>query len=340
MDKRQSNKILSVIVPVFNGEKYLSECLKALLNQGLAEQDYEVIVVNDGSTDETESIIDLFCKHSSIIKKVNKSNGGVSSARNMGIETSQSSYITFVDADDKIGDNVYSAIMQYVLKNNLDGFFFEKTRDEQTLVHDISIFDIEAKANICSSLEASGIGGVIYKNSILTEHKILFDTLMINAEDLLFNFYYAQRVHKVGNVLLPFYFYRTNDDSVTRRLFRNRTVYGDLTAREYRCYLSLLRFLTKLNENRIEYSQSLLCERLLSVMMREILWTGVRSFYNPITVLNDISSHGLSLTDIRFKYIEGDSFKQWVKNGIKCFLRYPVIFKGICFAWRHIKGKM
>lgn len=338
MEKEHSNKLLSVIVPVFNGEQYLGECLQSLINQGLTERDYEIIVVNDGSNDGTESIIDLFSKEFSMIKKVNKSNGGVSSARNMGIETSQGSYITFVDADDKIGNHVYSVVMQYILENNLDGFLFGITRDEKALVCDISILAFNKQATLCSSWDVRGAGGVIYKKSILQKNKILFDTSMSNTEDLLFNFYYTQGVSRVGSTRLPCYFYRMNHDSVTATLFQNKTFYGDLQAREYKCYSSLLTFVIKVNEYRAEHPQNLLCERLMSIMLRELLWTGMRSFYNPVTVLNDINKNGLSLADMTFKHIEGDSFKQRVKNGAKYFLRYPVIYKGACFAWRIMKG--
>ncbi len=72
---------LSIIVPVYNGERYLQDCLVSLTRQGMDCKDYEVIVVNDGSTDGTEKIIDDFCKENSNFKKINKNNGGVSQFR-------------------------------------------------------------------------------------------------------------------------------------------------------------------------------------------------------------------------------------------------------------------
>lgn len=77
---------LSVIVPVYNCEKYLSECLDSLARQEFKKDKHEVIIVNDGSIDGTESIIDEYCTKYEYMYKLNKSNGGVSSARNAGIQ--------------------------------------------------------------------------------------------------------------------------------------------------------------------------------------------------------------------------------------------------------------
>ena len=80
---------LSVIVPVYNGEKYLEECLLSLTRQGFKVGEHQVIVVNDGSTDGTEKIIDKFCTEFGYFVKANKTNGGVSSARNLGLQVAK-----------------------------------------------------------------------------------------------------------------------------------------------------------------------------------------------------------------------------------------------------------
>lgn len=77
---------LSVIVPVYNGEKYLRECLDSLTRQDFEKNLHEVLIVNDGSTDNTESIIDEYCAKFDYMRKLNKPNGGVSDARNAGIQ--------------------------------------------------------------------------------------------------------------------------------------------------------------------------------------------------------------------------------------------------------------
>lgn len=108
---------VSVIVPVYNGEKFIEECIKNVLNQTLEE--FELIIINDGSTDNT---LDICKRNSEIDKKIriiNQENKGVSSARNKGIEQSNGEYICFVDCDDKIEDNYLEELYNTCEENNV-----------------------------------------------------------------------------------------------------------------------------------------------------------------------------------------------------------------------------
>ena len=108
---------ISVIVPVYNGEKFIEECIKNVLNQTLEE--FELIIINDGSTDNT---LDICKRNSEIDKKIriiNQENKGVSSARNKGIEQSNGEYICFVDCDDKIEDNYLEELYNTCEENNV-----------------------------------------------------------------------------------------------------------------------------------------------------------------------------------------------------------------------------
>ena len=91
---------VSVIVPVYNTYDYLNKCLDSLVNQSF--KDYEIIIVNDGSTDDSEKIIKKYQKKYSNIKYYYKENGGLSSARNYGIKYANGDYIAFVDSDDYV----------------------------------------------------------------------------------------------------------------------------------------------------------------------------------------------------------------------------------------------
>ncbi len=93
-----NNPFFSVIIPVYNVGKYLEECLESLLNQTL--ENIEIICINDGSTDNSLSILYEYRKKDKRVIVVNKSNGGVSSARNIGLRIARGEYIVFVDADD------------------------------------------------------------------------------------------------------------------------------------------------------------------------------------------------------------------------------------------------
>ena len=107
---------ISVIVPVYNTEKYLKKCLDSIVKQ--IYQDFEVIIVNDGSTDNSREIIDKYIeRYPEKIKCINKQNEGLSSARNCGVETATGDYITFVDSDDYIDQNLFKNLLPYVEKN-------------------------------------------------------------------------------------------------------------------------------------------------------------------------------------------------------------------------------
>lgn len=110
---------LSIIVPVYNVEKYLKRCLDSLLNQNF--DNYEIIIVNDGSTDSCINIInDYEKKYPQIIKAFNKENGGIASARNFGLEKSKGEYISFIDSDDYVEKDHYRKMYELAKKENSD----------------------------------------------------------------------------------------------------------------------------------------------------------------------------------------------------------------------------
>ena len=111
--------ILSVIVPVYNVEKYLEKCLNSLVNQTL--QEIEILVVNDGSTDNSQLIIDEFtAKFPLKIRSFNKENGGLSDARNFGIEKATGAFIGFVDSDDYVSDAMFEEMYLLAKKHNAE----------------------------------------------------------------------------------------------------------------------------------------------------------------------------------------------------------------------------
>ena len=112
-------KKLSIVVPVYNVEKYLNKCLDSLANQTL--DNYEVIVVNDGTKDNSQAIIDDYvAKYPTIFKSYIKDNGGLSDARNYGIRYATGEYITFLDSDDYIEYNTYQNMLEIAYRGNHD----------------------------------------------------------------------------------------------------------------------------------------------------------------------------------------------------------------------------
>lgn len=110
---------VSIIVPIYNTEKYLKKCLDSLVNQTL--NDIEIILVNDGSTDNSQNIINEYtAKYPDKIKAFTKENGGQASARNLGISQASGEYLAFVDSDDWVEFNMYEELCNKAIKENLD----------------------------------------------------------------------------------------------------------------------------------------------------------------------------------------------------------------------------
>lgn len=111
---------LSIIVTVYNREKYIRRCIDSLLNQNIPVDEYEILVIDDGSTDRSSVILDEYCKKNVNVRVVHKKNGGVADARNTGIEEARGIYITYIDSDDFVEENCYLEILEFVENNDYD----------------------------------------------------------------------------------------------------------------------------------------------------------------------------------------------------------------------------
>ena len=107
------NPMVSIIVPIYNGEKYIDRVVNSILPQ--LNKKLELILVDDGSTDSSGSICDTYAEKDDNIRTVHKTNGGVSSARNAGIAAARGDYLSFVDADDYIAENAYLKFVLHCL---------------------------------------------------------------------------------------------------------------------------------------------------------------------------------------------------------------------------------
>ena len=122
---------VSVIVPVYNVEKYLRECVDSILSQTYTC--FELILVDDGSTDNSGAICDDYAKENRRIKVIHKENGGLSDARNVGIEAANGSYYTFIDSDDCISDNYLELMMECAIKQGVEVVQGINTSDRKML---------------------------------------------------------------------------------------------------------------------------------------------------------------------------------------------------------------
>ncbi len=118
---------ISIVVPIYNAEKYLDRCIQSILNQSY--KDLEIILIDDGSTDSSNKICNNYQKRDNRIKFISQKNEGVSAARNRGISEATGEFIGFVDSDDYIQPNMYETLYGLINKYNCDisicGYFIE-----------------------------------------------------------------------------------------------------------------------------------------------------------------------------------------------------------------------
>lgn len=124
---------LSIILPTYNQEKLLGRCLDSLLDQDIAETDYEIIIVNDASVDNTLEVANAYAHHHKNIKVITRENGGAGAARNTGMDHASGAYLHFVDPDDYVARNCYSSLLELTgeLKPEILCFEHIKTKDGQ-----------------------------------------------------------------------------------------------------------------------------------------------------------------------------------------------------------------
>lgn len=137
--------LLSIVVPVYNVEKYLEQCMRSIL---IDSCDYEIILVNDGSTDNSKQICEKFAREFSVVKLVNKKNAGLSAARNTGFENAKGKYILFLDSDDYLVDGSVTKILKYIEDKNEDVLMSDYYEVCENEIVDTVRFKIDETKNI------------------------------------------------------------------------------------------------------------------------------------------------------------------------------------------------
>lgn len=231
----------SIIIPIYNGEKYLNEAVSSILNQKY--EDYEIILIDDGSTDATKKICQRF-ENNDNVKYLYKSNGGVSSARNLGILNATKEYLMFMDADDLLAydsldyfntlieknknPDIVSALIcgdKKQLGTNEDAIESCHIPDKSDLIYKILNYNFLSNCKL-GNLRSSCAR--VYKNSLIKNSKILFDTRLKIGEDMAFFLEAAINAKEIviGNKYI--YYYRKNELSVMQTLTWKGSIQSDL----------------------------------------------------------------------------------------------------------------
>ena len=209
------NKLVSIIVPIYNAEKYIEKCIKSLINQ--TYKNIEIILVNDGSTDNSGNICEKYKKQDSRIVLINKKNAGVSSARNDALKIAKGEYISFVDADDKPEKNMIEEMLTSAVDNNSDiviseyNYYYEK--NNKTVSYKLKDYPNKTFLELISD-ESTAYGGFPWNKLVRKECiKELYREDIHYYENLIFFLENSKYINNYSVVNKPLYNYCIQESS-------------------------------------------------------------------------------------------------------------------------------
>ncbi|MCD7820264.1 MAG: glycosyltransferase, partial [Lachnospiraceae bacterium] len=237
--------LVSVIVAIYNVGEYLEQCIESVISQ--TEKNIEIILVDDGSTDNSADICDRYAAEDARIRVIHQANAGVSAARNAGIEAANADWVMFVDGDDwltpdaveilygkaKSDDNcdVFVGSFYYNYPD-VENFAGVKVAQETKYEYDLSAYRREIISYILGQVEIPELlqmksnltspWAKIYRRKLLVSNKIFYVPGQKKAQDQVFNLYVAQYARKIIVVNEPVYHYRIWENSISLRLASNK----------------------------------------------------------------------------------------------------------------------
>lgn len=265
------NDLISVIIPVYNVEKYLRKCLESVCSQTYTN--LEIIVVDDGSTDSSGEICDEYAERDSRIVVIHKSNGGLADARNAGLDIATGQYIGFVDSDDWIECDMYEVLYTFCEKNELDliaARYIEEREEQENSVAYTGVFKIFSnyemlRINVCGDKEyliTNSVWDRLYRRRLIEDMRFpvgkCYEDTCYTAEVFL-------KAERCGYLDSGLYHYRIRNDSIMGKGIKNRDFFNDNLItdllpllREKRCLLEDAGLTELVNYSRYLYICTLL----------------------------------------------------------------------------------
>lgn len=212
---------LSVIIPVYNVEKYLNQCVDSVLSQ--LPDDSEIILIDDGSTDKSSQICDLYSEKDSRVRTIHQENRGLSGARNAGLDIAKGNKIFFIDSDDYLPQNYFNTLLSNesdIVIGNYRAFYSDGHPD---IIGDFKpanytdLKDFLNDFNIYFTTIFNFAWGKIYNSNIIKQHNLRFDESLSMVEDVLFNtqyYSYCKNISVVPNAQLC---YRQTNNSLSKK---------------------------------------------------------------------------------------------------------------------------
>lgn len=221
--------ILSVIIPIYNAEKYLQGCLESVYQQNLDQEDFEVIAINDGSIDGSFSILNAFQEKYSNLKIINTENKGVANARNLGLDIANGSYITFIDSDDQIFPDTLNFILKKLDRDNSDILYpIIYFYDQDNNFIEKSKIENEKKVLKGIHQERRTLPATFYRKETINNNR--FPNNVIVGEDTVFNASVQSWAERVTFYELPYYRYLVRHNSLSKKAITEEGYQGFVNA--------------------------------------------------------------------------------------------------------------
>ena len=285
-------KDISIIIPVYNGEKYIEECLDSILEQKYSN--IEVIIVDDGSVDNSYDICKRYSDSYPFIKVIHQSNMGVSKARNTALIESKGKYIYFLDSDDKLNNNFFSTVLDNIENYDLLTFNWYTWYINDKFKSGIDkeyILDKKSAMEMCTKVKDSFQGYLwnkLFLGKIIRDNNLKFNEEISVCEDLLFvlkYLTYCDKIHCIDDIL---YNYRMRKGSVSKKFNLNKF------KSTFDAYDHILKIL---DEEQIENSINIKFEYLFIYYLYKKIFTkngvflrdSVKKFYKEVLKSKNIS---------------------------------------------------
>ena len=324
--------ILSIIVPIYNASKYLHRCIDSLLAQGLKEGEYEIILINDGSKDQSLQICQEYQQtHPSICKVLSHENQGVAYTRNRGIDEAKGDYICFVDADDYLKPNGYRYLIDTYLEESIDILsFWALTLDKKTKANYVENNDI--KGDICYEIKGreflkkniqTFIVTSFFRKSFLKKHLLSFERLTI-GEDVLFSIKTYLKDPSIRMISSRIYMYDLHDESTIHQ--RNYTA----IRKAIQSYLNLIQSIKEYIKS--NHTDRELCKGLQNSMENQFVpfMSRVLSSNYSITEFKELKETLIKKDILPLKN------KSKLSNIINFIFKFPSLIKCYEFIYQNI----
>ena len=237
--------MISIIIPLYNVEKYINQCLLSVVDQIFT--DWECLLVDDGSTDKSGSICDQFAKLDNRFRVIHQENQGVSSARNNGLKMAKGEYVCFIDSDDWVSSNYLSDMLKGLVDDSIDmvvtGLSKENDNQNSLTFQPTERYKIKANGQFTKTFIDNvgllyGPTAILYKKSIIKENNLLFPQESSFGEDTVFNFLYLEYVDNI--YLLPCinYFYRVGEQTLSSHIYNLPLKRYEIWVKRYTFYKS------------------------------------------------------------------------------------------------------